>query len=285
MNYNPEDIVPLALNMGFADLDGNWNWKDVRSPFARLYYVTEGEAEVIMPSYTIHLRPGYLYLVPSFALHTNRCRGHFCHYYIHLYEDPSSEVHIFEDLELPYEVKGSSLDEQLFARLVANNPTMKLIETDPSCYDNTPQLIDNLRRDKLRNLSDRLETRGIVYQLLSRFLRHAVSKVRTNDDRIQQSLFFIRKNLSEISDIEQLVANSGLTKDHFIRLFKKTMNYTPMQYITMRKIERAEILLSTTDMTVKDVAHALGYDDHSYFNRLFKKEVGLTPRDYRLHKH
>jgi len=282
MNYNPEDIVPIVLNIGYAELDAEWNWQDVRSPFARLYYVTAGQAEVIMPNYTIHLRPGHLYLVPSFALHSNRCTGHFEHYYMHLYEDPKSEVHIFEDLELPYEVKGTPLDEALFARLLHNNPSMALGNIDPQSYDNTPQLVSDIKRDKETAFANRMETRGIVYQLLSRFLQQAVTKVHSEDDRIQQILLHIRKNLNELNDVESLAKIIGLSKDHFIRLFKKTTGETPVQYITLRKIERAEILLSTTNLSIKDVAHTLGYEDHSYFNRIFKKTVGLTPRDYRV---
>lgn len=282
MNYNPEDIVPIVLNIGYASLDADWNWQDVRSPFARLYYVTAGTAEVIMPNYTIHLRPGHLYLVPSFALHSNRCNGHFEHYYVHLYEDPKSEVHIFEDLELPYEVKGTSLDEALFARLLRSNPTMGLGKFDPQSYDNTEQLVTDIRRDKQHGFANRMEMRGIIYQLLSRFLVQAVTKVHSDDDRIQSILMYIRKNLNELNDVDTLAKMTDLSKDHFIRLFKKATGETPIQYITLRKIERAEILLSTTNLSVKDVAHTLGYEDHSYFNRLFKKCVGLTPRDYRI---
>lgn len=282
MNYNPEDIVPIVLNIGYASLDADWNWKDVRSPFARLYYVTAGQAEVIMPNYTIQLRPGYLYLVPSFALHSNRCTGHFEHYYVHLYEDPRSDVHIFEDLELPYEVKASELDPALFARLLKSNPTMALGNNDPQTYDNTPQLVSDIKRDKEAAFANRVEMRGIVYLLLSRFLQQAVTKVHSEDDRIQQILLHIRKNLSDINDVESLANMTELSKDHFIRLFKKTTGETPIQYITMRKLERAEILLSTTNMSVKAVANALGYDDHSYFNRIFKKNIGITPHSYRV---
>jgi len=282
MNYNPEDIVPIVLNIGYAKLNADWNWKDVRSPFARLYYVTAGEAEVVMPNYTIKLRPGHLYLVPSFALHSNRCKGHFEHFYVHLYEDPKSEVHIFEDLELPYEVKGSALDEMLFEQLLHNNPAMSLAHNDPSTYDNTPQLVSDIRRDKQHAFANRMEMRGIIYQLLSRFLQQAVTKVHADDDRIQNILLYIRKNLNELNEIDELAKMANLSKDHFIRIFKKTTGQTPVQYITLRKIERAEILLSTTNMSVKAVAFSLGYEDHSYFNRLFKKTVGLTPRDYRI---
>ena len=48
------------LNVGLAHHNGDWNWKDVNSPFTRIFYVTEGEAWVKLPYKTVHLRPGNL---------------------------------------------------------------------------------------------------------------------------------------------------------------------------------------------------------------------------------
>ena len=72
---NPENLIPLALNVGYAVHESDWNWKNVRSPFARLYYVSAGEADVILPDGMIHLTPGNLYLIPSYTLHSNVCNG------------------------------------------------------------------------------------------------------------------------------------------------------------------------------------------------------------------
>ena len=88
---NPENLIPLALNVGYAVHEADWNWRNVRSPFARLYYVSAGEADVMLPDGMIHLTPGNLYLIPSYTLHSDVCNGHFEHYYVHLYEDLENE--------------------------------------------------------------------------------------------------------------------------------------------------------------------------------------------------
>ena len=54
-----------------------------------------------------------------------------------------------------------------------------------------------------------------------------------------------------------------------------------MKYINQKKIERAQLILATKDMSVKNVALFLGFEDFSYFNRVFKKATGVTPNDYR----
>lgn len=60
---------------------------------------------------------------------------------------------------------------------------------------------------------------------------------------------------------------------------------TPLQYINRKKIEHAQLTLVTSDTQVKDVALNLGFEDYSYFNRLFKKLVGTTPQEYRHSNH
>ena len=55
-----------------------------------------------------------------------------------------------------------------------------------------------------------------------------------------------------------------------------------MRYINKKKIESGQLLLLTSDKPVKEIAYTLGFNDHSYFIRLFKKLVGVTPLEYRL---
>ena len=106
--------------------------------------------------------------------------------------------------------------------------------------------------------------------------------MKLRDTRIQKTLSFIRKKLYEPTDINILSEITNLSKDHFIRLFKKEVGTTPLQYINQKKIEKAQLILITEDMPVKNIAYMLGYEDHSYFIRLFKKTVGITPLEYRL---
>ena len=67
MEFNIDTFHPFVLNIGLAQHNADWNWKNVSSPFARLYYVTEGSAKIILPDHTVSLRKGYMYFIP--ALH------------------------------------------------------------------------------------------------------------------------------------------------------------------------------------------------------------------------
>ena len=158
---------------------------------------------------------------------------------------------------------------------------MQLPQSDPTSYDNNPTLIKNIIKNKQRTFCDKVESRGIVYQLMARFLKDAQPKAEINDDRIQKVLSYIRKNIYKTIDIDSLAALSCLSKDHFIRLFRKEVNNTPLQYINQKKIEKAQLILITDSMPIKNISYLLAYEDHSYFNRLFKKLTGVTPQQYR----
>ena len=275
MTQSIDQLHLLILNVGLAIHNADWNWRNVNSPFTRLYYVTEGAARILLPTGIQELKPDHLYLVPSFTTHSYLCDTHFAHYYLHIYEDHQSESSILEDFSFPTEIPAGDLELPLIKRLCGINPTMQLPQSDPTSYDNNPTLIKNIIKNKQRTFCDKVESRGIVYQLMARFLKDAQPKAEINDDRIQKVLSYIRKNIYKTIDIDSLAAISCLSKDHFIRLFRKEVNNTPLQYINQKKIEKAQLILITDSMPIKNISYLLA------FNRLFKKLTGVTPQQYR----
>ncbi|MCI1648396.1 MAG: AraC family transcriptional regulator [Bacteroides sp.] len=271
----------LVLNVGLAIHNADWNWKEINSPFARLYYIKEGSAQIILPTGIQNLSPNHLYFIPPFTTHSYSCNSHFEHYYLHIYEDHQSETSILEEFDFPIEAPAGRLELELMKRMCAINPTMYLKQSDPTTYDNNPTLIQNIAINKQRMYCDKVESRGIIYQLLSRFLKDAHPKVATNDNRIQKVLSYIRKNIYIPINIDDLSALICLSKDHFIRLFKREVGCTPVQYINQKKIEKAQLMIVTKNMPIKNIAYSLGYEDLSYFNKLYKKHTGLTPMEYK----
>ena len=123
---------------------------------------------------------------------------------------------------------------------------------------------------------------GIVYQLVSRYMKSGNQKTDIIDKRISDSVIYIKENIMKKIEISTRAEISCLSKDHFIRLFKKETGITPQQYINRKKIEKSQLILITSELSVKSIAYLLAFDDHSYFNRLFKKITGETPLQFRL---
>ena len=281
MNLQVEQMHPLVLNVGLAVHNADWNCKNVNSTFTRLYYVTEGSAQIELPDGIYTLSPKHMYFIPAFTIHTNICKSNFVHYYLHIYEDHYSDNDWLDHWKFPVEIEATDLDLALFKRLCEINPHMTLQKSDPTTYDNNPTLMQNLIKNRQRAFCDKVESRGIVFQLLSRFFKQGQSKIEMEDNRIAKTVLYIRKHLNEAIELEKLAEISCLSKDHFIRLFKKELGTTPLQYINQKKIEKAQLLLITEELAVKEIAFQLAFDDYSYFNRLFKKTTGVTPQEYR----
>ncbi|AIQ19214.1 hypothetical protein H70357_22750 [Paenibacillus sp. FSL H7-0357] len=64
-------------------------------------------------------------------------------------------------------------------------------------------------------------------------------------------------------------------------MFKKTVGESFIQYLTRLRIERAKLLLLTSDQKTFEIAEAIGFENYRSFNRIFKKETGFSPSDFR----
>lgn len=269
------------LNVGLACHNGDWNWKDVSSPFTRIYYVKEGEALLHLAHKTVCLQPGHLYIIPAYTHHSYECNGPFVHYYLHVYEGFKNEMSLVESYDFPTEVEGSRDDELLLQRMCEQHPQAQLPASNPQAYDNATQMTDYVLRYRNMPLWQKMELRGAILMLFSRFLRQAIPHIWTSDERMKQVQAHIHTHITESIDIEELAGVACITKPYLIRLFKREFGTSPIQYINSKKVERAQLLLYTTDMPVKEVAYDLGFNDHSYFIRMFRKQTGTTPQEYR----
>lgn len=276
-----ESLNTILLNVGLDQTDGDWNWQQVSSPFTRIYCVTEGEARLHLPDKTQLLKPGHLYIIPAYTLHSYECRGKFSHYYLHVYEGFKKETDIFELYRFPTEVKAQEGDEQLFAEMCRLHPEAQLPTSDPKTYDNTSKFTDYVRRYNEMPMHRKMWLRGCILILISRFLKDAELRTWTNDERVTKALKYIHKNIYDDIDIDDLADAACVTKPYLTRLFKRSIGTSPLQYINRKKIEKAELMLLTETISIKELAYTLGFSDHSYFIRLFKKLTGKTPQEYR----
>ena len=92
---------------------------------------------------------------------------------------------------------------------------------------------------------------------------------------------FVEKHYAEEIRLEQLITLSGMSKNTFIRAFSDVFNMTPWHYLTTIRLNAVRKLLETTDKLLSDIAAETGFFDQSHLTRVFKKERGMTPGEYR----
>lgn len=99
--------------------------------------------------------------------------------------------------------------------------------------------------------------------------------------QIAKALEYIEEHLEQPLTVEELANKAGWTHEHFSRSFVRQTGRTPREMIIHRRIERACQMLLYEDWSIKKIADAVGFTDENYFFRVFRKEKGLTPTQYR----
>lgn len=89
------------------------------------------------------------------------------------------------------------------------------------------------------------------------------------------------RDWAEPLDLDAVAAHAGYSRYHFIRAFKGAYGSTPGQYLTRRRIERAEELLRSANLSVTEICSLVGFSSLGTFSTSFKKQTGLTPTAYR----
>ena len=271
-----EAIDLVLLNAARKEHNADWNWKNVNSPFYRMYMVESGSARIILPDGIQTICPGYLYIVPPFITHSYENHDFFVLYYIHIYD----KSNLLDLLDYPIEVKASDFDYTLIERLLLINPGRELLTSNPLRYDNSQYLIKGISNSNRLQIQDVMETKGILMQLFSRFMTKAFKKQIIVDDRIEKAVYYIRTHIDSNINIKELANHCAITSSHFIRRFKQELQCTPLQYINQKKIEKAELLLVEGKNSIKEIALSLSFSDISYFCKLFKKKTGFSPNQY-----
>lgn len=104
------------------------------------------------------------------------------------------------------------------------------------------------------------------------------SKQRELDRAVQ----FINDNFSsEALSVSEVAESTGMSESHFRRLFKSVYNLSPVKYINLIRVNRAKELIRYSTYSFSQIAHETGFANVYYFSRIFKKEVGCTPSEYR----
>lgn len=281
INNEKNKLDFTLLNIGYAEHLADWNFQNIKSPFARIHYVCEGEASIILKDEIIKLRPGHIYLTPAYIHHSYACSAKLSLYYIHIYENPEIRSSIFDRYTFPKEIKSDQLLETVIQHLYTSNPGRELKIYDPKGYDNSSELMKNMALQTASPFARASENQAIIHLLMSRFLAEGINKIPQVEKRLLRVLDYIDENIHHTISIEQLANLIFISKDHLIRLFKKHMNATPVHYINQKKIEKAQLMMLIDEDNIQQLCFKLGFENISYFNRLFKKITGETPTIYK----
>lgn len=97
----------------------------------------------------------------------------------------------------------------------------------------------------------------------------------------RKAILYISRNYMRNLTLDDVAKHVHLNSAYFSTLFKQSTGSSFKEYLNMVRIEESKRLLANTDYSIIDIALAVGFEDQSYFSKVFKKYTGLTPRQYR----
>ena len=104
---------------------------------------------------------------------------------------------------------------------------------------------------------------------------------QTEDAIINRCQEWAALNYKQPAPVQALIKLSGLPARSFDRRFKSSTGMTPLDYVHALRLEEAKQMLETSELPIEAIANETGYEDTSFFGRLFRRKVGLTPNQYR----
>lgn len=102
-----------------------------------------------------------------------------------------------------------------------------------------------------------------------------------NNDLVRKAISYISKNYHMNLTLEDVANHVHLNPAYFSTLFKQSTGSSFKEFLNIVRIEEGKRLLANTDYSIIDIAIAIGFDNQSYFSKVFKKYTGLTPKQYR----
>ncbi len=280
-NYCLQPGFPILLLSG-----DEWHISDV--PAKRLHFhncmeiglCEEGSGTMEFVDRKLPFHAGDTTLIASDVIHTTYSTPGTSSKWSYIFVDIEEFFYPYFSLDL---LNHSDLIQEVIHSYSAILPKLAY----PEIY---AQMIHMIHILKQKNTNYRFATYGTLMAFLidvmniydnSREEDIFNKQVPDNSLSIAPALDFIRKNYSQEFSMESLADLCNMSATHFRRTFASVMNTGALEYLIRIRIEKASLLLRTTDMPILNISEEVGFHSLSSFNRHFSSIVGEAPRDWR----
>lgn len=231
-------------------------------PTGRLDYyflfVTEGYIEVHVENRSFHLEKGHCCCIPPYVPHEIRY--------------PATE-----HIEVYWTHFSGVLAPTYYEKIFDESPLV----TIPMSVTIQPTVTLEKMITELQLQDDGYEEAcSSLFTLFFTQLRRSLTN-KKRDPLIQDLLLYMHRHLGTIKTVDDMACHVNLSTSRLIHRFTQAMETAPMTYLIKLRMERAVHLLSTSDLSIKEIADKVGYNNPLYFSNGFKKYYGESPSSYR----
>ncbi|BFL48512.1 AraC family transcriptional regulator [Lactonifactor longoviformis] len=169
---------------------------------------------------------------------------------------------------------------ELLHKAGISNESPVFIPTSPSTE------LEDCMVEILRHNNEEYICIGNLYRLFQYMInttsnRPAVEEKDKSLTYIKDVINFITKKYSEPIKVQDIADFCGLDRSYLSKLFKHATNYTPQEYLIFFRMRKATQLLKDPNIPIQNIAYSVGYNDPFAFSKIFKKEIGVSPTQYR----
>ncbi len=256
-----------------------WHWHNA----FEITYVDEGALVYRTPEQTVSVHKGEALFTNSGVLHTCTTEiAERCNYFTHLF-----------DMSFLSGMYGSVFEEKYFLP-VSRNTAFQLWLVKPDSLAHIHMLESVLHCVELH----RTEPPGYEFDLrteLCTFWRgmladsaeiRATAPPRSTADteRIKAMMDYIQANCAERLSLDDIAAAANVSRRECTRCFRRCIDSTPTEYLNACRLRMATDLLLRTGKGVLEISEECGFSSASYFGKVFREAMGVTPREYRSQK-
>ncbi len=224
-----------------------------------LLYCIHGEGEAVIDSRSVPLKKGGLTVVNSGNLHyTKMVSGKSVVYYCLIV---SSDM---------LEQFGLFVEHKEFCEFVCSEDINRRFE----------RIVEEMREKKPYYQGVVKGEIGALISLLERDFS-SESRGEKKSEMVKMGIRYMKNHFREMLSLEDVAEAEGFSRFYFCREFKKITGYTINEYLRYLRCQEAERLLQSSQLAISEIASECGFDDVSYFTKIFKKQTGRLPSQLR----
>lgn len=268
-------IATCAQLDKYADPFVPWHWHKA----VELFYMEEGSLEYETPGGKIVFPQGSGGLVNSNVLHKTRILD-----YPHI---TTQKLHIFDPAFLSGQ-SGGRIEQTYFLPMLAD-PMFEIIPLSPDVPEHS-EILHLIQKAFLLNehkvgyeISLHRALLDIWLKLFVLYRKQETAQYRKsrNIDTVKRMMIYIREHLADSLTVKELADAVFLSERECYRIFRDCLHTTPVNYIIDCRLQEASRMLTASNMSVTEIAYSCGFGSGSYFSRVFTREKGCTPNEYR----
>ena len=234
-----------------------------------VYYLINGEREYFIEDRFVKITDGDLLLIPPNTLHRTAGKGasrvllHFTEEFLLRYFSREMIDRVIREKQVKV-FRASRAEREKMEGILSS---MLLLYTDQEDAD--------------------IDFPALAFYLLE--LLFEISSAKNNyvarcysDQRISHIMQYINENYTKIASIEEIAERFFISKFYLCRLFAREMGMPLISYLNMVKVRAACSLIETEPLTLTEIALRCGFNSSSYFCKVFKAEMGVSPSAYRI---